>query len=82
MVDRVFQGEIREGFRRYRLRETERGVEIEKKKRMHRFGSGYEDRGPWLGLTMTLSEKEARAVRDLLDDWLSEGETLDGGDSK
>jgi hypothetical protein len=75
-VDRVFEGEIRDGFRRYRLAKRERGdtttVSIEKKKRMHKFGHGYLDRGGWRSVTFDMTESEARAVRDLLDDWLDD----------
>ena len=76
--DRVFEGEIRDGFRRYRLAKRERRdtttVSVEKKKRMHKFGRGYLDRGGWRSVTFDMTESEARAVRDLLEDWLEDEE--------
>lgn len=75
---RVFDGEIRDGFRRYRRREHDHDgeprVEIVRVKRTHRFGSGYEDAGRPRSVTSMLHERDAWAVRDLLDDWLSERE--------
>ena len=77
--DRVFDGEIKQGFGKWRLRERELAtgettVEIVKTKRMHKFGSGYQDTGRSLPVTHELTRRDARAVRDLLDDWLERGQ--------
>lgn len=68
-------GECRIGFSRFVRRETERSdgtavVHIQRYKQKHRFNRGYSDVGRPRELTMGLSRREARAVRDLLDAWL------------
>lgn len=74
-MNRVRDNQIVDGLRRYKLVESElpasgRNIQIRKVKRKHSFRRGYSDTSPPRDLTEYLTEREARAVRDLLDDWL------------
>ena len=73
---RVFDGEIQEGFRRYFRRETDRNgtpvTSVEVVKRRHAFGEGYRDATPPRSLARDLTPQDARALIDLLEDWLAE----------
>ena len=76
--DRVFDGTIKDGFAAYRLRESKRGdtdvVAVERRNRSHHYGEGYRETGKALPLTMKLTERDARAVRDLLADYLEDSD--------
>lgn len=85
-VGAVVDGEIRDGFRRYEIQKSERAngteaAQVEKIKRMHRFDSGYEDRGPSIPLTERLNPTDAHAVIALLDDWIENEVEAQGGDA-
>lgn len=69
------------GLRKYRVTITENGVSVEKKKRMHRFGSGYEDRGRYRPVTVEPIDKStALVVHEAIEELLRRSSKEDTGE--